>query len=159
MVVLRIVVVIGFVALIAYCLWLDKNVNKKFQAKFEKEHPEKDRLGGFIITQKDELCMLLGSGTLIGFKCWKLSEIRAINTYQRNINGSCYHFHFTDVNGMVMKGNYLTPSRKPVLQGGMDIFDAQSLEELQNIADFVKKHAPNVEHLHNGEHVIGTILN
>ena len=56
-----------------------------------------------------------------------------------------------DANKKAMKGEYLTPSKKPVTQRGMKAFAPESYEQLEEIYQFIKKYKPDVQKCANGE--------
>ena len=72
------VVAIAFIAFIVLLVMADKKANKKFAAKIAAEHHMKDQYGKFIVTEEGEFMFSLPSGSLEGYKLWKLSDIGAI---------------------------------------------------------------------------------
>lgn len=76
---------------------------------------------------------LIGVALVVGFY---------VNRGQRS-------FSFLDSNKKAMKGEYLTPSKKPLLQKGMAAFPMSSGEQDQ-IYEFIKKYKSDVLKIVNG---------
>ena len=147
--------VIGFVVILVLCVIADKNANKKFLKKIENKYKIKDKLGQIQITEDNEILMYLPSGTLAGYKLFKLSEIFYIgmNTIPTKASMNMLAYCFMDAKKKPMKGEYLTPSRKQLLQKKMTTFSAANQKELDEIYEFVKKYLPNVGKVVNGKEV------
>ena len=147
--VLGIALVVGFVVIIVLCVIADKNAGKKFMKKIQDTYQIKDKQGNLIITTNNEILLSLGSGSLPGYKKWNLEDIAyfGMSTLQRTNCG----FSFLDENRKAMKGEYLTPSKKPLVQKGMAAFPARSPEALEEMYAFVKKHKPDLQKCRNGE--------
>lgn len=147
--------VIGFVVILVLCVIADKNSNKKFQKMIETKYKIKDQLGKLCITENDEILMSVPSGTLAGYKLWKLSEVFYVgmNTIPTKASMNMLAFCFMDAKKKPMKGEYLTPSKKPLLQKKMTTFSAADRKELDEIYAFIKKHLPNVGRIENGKEV------
>ena len=99
--------------------------------------------------------MSVPSGTLAGYKLWKLSEVFYVgmNTIPTKASMNMLAFCFMDAKKKPMKGEYLTPSKKPLLQKKMTTFSAADRKELDEIYAFIKKHLPNVGRIENGKEV------
>ena len=147
--------VIGFVVILVLCIIADKNSNKKFAKMIETKYKIKDKQGVLAITENDEIIMSLPSGTLSGYKLWKLSEIfyMGMNTIPTKASLNKMAFCFMDAKKKPMKGEYLTPSKKPLLQKKMTTFSADDKKELDELYAFVKKHLPNIGRIENGKEV------
>lgn len=138
-----IVIIVAFVILITLCIMADRNSNKKFQAKFESEHQAVDVLGDFMITNKGELIYTLPSGSLKGYKVWKLNEIGSIDF--ADVSLTRREFSVSDPSGAVMKGDYLTPSKKPLKEYAFKSFDVRSGQRCEDIIAFVRKHVGHIK--------------
>lgn len=142
------ILVIGFVVILVICIIVDKTANKRFLKKIDAKYKPKDSLGGLIITENNEVLLNLPSGTLAGFKLWALEDIAYVGTSE--INRTNLTFSFLDENKKAMKGKYLTPSHKPVLQKGMKAFVPASYNQLDEIYEFIRKYKPDVQKIRNG---------
>ena len=136
------ILVAVFAVIIVLCVMADKNANKKFMAKYEAEHQVKDSLGDFTITTNDELIYNLPSGTLAGFKMWRLSDIGSI-VFSR-IKGTGLQFSVCDHDGKAMKGEYLTPSKKPLKEKAYASFPVKLGQSKEEIAEFITRNAPHI---------------
>ena len=138
-----------FVVIVVLAVIADKNTNKKFLAKYEEEHPAKDTYGDLRISVNDELLYTLGSGTLAGFKMWKLSEIGSIAIV--DLKGTGKQFSVLDRDGNVTKGEYLTPSKKPLKEKGYKSFSIRGGED--EMIAFIRKYAPDIKFTINQKEV------
>ena len=106
-----------------------------------------------MVTENKELLMYLGSGTLHGYKLWNIEEIvyLGMNTIKTQATFSGVTFCFMDERKKAMKGTYLTPSHKPLLQKGQTTFNADDEEVLYSIYDLLKKYNSNIQIIKNGD--------
>ncbi|MBO4883033.1 MAG: hypothetical protein J5570_05960 [Lachnospiraceae bacterium] len=141
--------IVALVVIIVLAVIADKNTNKKFLAKYEEEHPAKDTYGDLRISVNDELLYTLGSGTLAGFKMWKISEIGSIAIV--DLKGSGKQFSVLDRDGNVTKGEYLTPSKKPLKEKGYKSFSISG--EPNDMIAFIRKYAPGIRFTVNNKEV------
>ena len=141
--------IVALVVIIVLAVIADKNTNKKFLAKYEEEHPAKESFGDFRISTNDELLYTLGSGTLAGFKMWKLSEIGSIAIV--DLKGAGKQFSVQDRDGNVTKGEYLTPSKKPLKEKGYKSFSISG--EPDDMIAFIRKYAPGIRFTVNNKEV------
>lgn len=63
-----IILIVGFVIILAVCLYADKNAGKKFSKEISERYPVKDSFEDMFVTEKGELLYSLPSGTLPGYK-------------------------------------------------------------------------------------------
>lgn len=131
------VLIIGFVVIFVLCLLKDSNANKKFNKMISEKYPIKEAFGAMYVTEKGDLLMALGSGTLMGFKRWDLNEIGEVQIDGRG------HLSICDTNGNVMKGEYLTPSKKPVKEYAYASFPFGG--QAKSYKEFISKHAPQLD--------------
>ena len=137
-----IAIIAGFVVIVILCVMADKNSNKKFLAKFQAEHQAKDTYGDLMVTTNGELIYTLGSGTLAGYKVWKLSDVSCIAFAEIPLKRK--QFSVLDRNGKVSKGDYLTPSKKPLKEYAFKSFDVRNGQNTEEIIAFVRR---NVGHI------------
>ncbi|MBO4863921.1 MAG: hypothetical protein J5517_06125 [Eubacterium sp.] len=153
---LGIALVVGFIVILVLCIIADKNSNKKFKARFEKENTIVDSYGDYYITDKGELIHYLPSGSLVGYKVWNLSEISyvAITTSKMkmsNVRVSSDQLSILDENQKPMKGKYLTPSKKPLKEYGYVQFDIRVGQSFDDVINLIKKHADHVQVMKYGK--------
>ena len=130
------IILIGaLVLIIVLAVIADKNANKKFQAKFESNHQIKDSYGDLMVSANDELLYKLGSGTLIGYKLWKLSEVSGAK-----FSAAGSEFSICDASGKPMKGTYLTPSRKPLKEKAYVSFPLSGGLTEDGITEFIGRY-------------------
>ena len=129
--------IIGFIIILAICIYVDKTSNKRFRAKIEKEYPSVDSLGAMFVTEKKELLLYLGSGTLIGWKKWNLNDIAYVSINDRG-------FSLKDSNKKSLKGDYLTASKKPLKEKAFAFFPVGE-DDARAYAEFITKHNPSIE--------------
>ncbi|MBO4750401.1 MAG: hypothetical protein J5546_08795 [Lachnospiraceae bacterium] len=141
---LGIVVVVAFVAFVVFLVSLDKKANKKFQAKFESEHHIKEAYGDCFISEEGEFVVKLPSGSLAGYKVWKLSDIAYVATYKNN-------YSVLDAGQKAMKGDYLTPSKKPLKEKAYKEFSVKSGQSVDAVADLIMKYAGHVQRMQGGK--------
>ena len=142
--------VIAFVVIVILCVIADSNSKKKFLKMITEDYKPKDKCGRrLFITEKNDILFELGSGTLPGYKKWNLDDIVYLGI--SSTNRRMLSFCFMDANKKAMKGEYLTPSKKPVTQRGMKAFAPESYEQLEEIYQFIKKYKPDVQKCANGE--------
>ena len=140
--------IVGFLVILAVCIWIDKNSNKKFAKRIDEEYPQLEILGAAWVTEKGELLFACGSGTLLGYKKWNLKDVAYIGTNSAGrMKGQ---FSFYDKNGEVMRGEYLTPSRKPLKEKLYCSFYI-GVGHIDEFVAFVKKYGPHIEHMVNGK--------
>lgn len=139
--------VVGFVVIIVLCVLADGKSKKKFMQKIQNDYKIKDKEGRMILTSNNELMFSLPSGSLPGYKLFRLEDI-AIAGFERTRGQRC--FCFFDASGKTLKGEYLTPSKKPLLQKTMTAFPMNSGEDEQ-IFEFIKKHKSDVRKIVNGK--------
>lgn len=139
-----IALIVGFVVILIIALGIDNNTNKKFMKKINEEYPVKESMRDGFVTEKGEFLLNYCSGSLRGYKKWNLQEIGYIATYRGN-------FSLHDRNGQVMKGEYLTPSKKKLLVAkAIGTFEVGYKAKDDYIA-FLKKHAPHIQHMVGGK--------
>ena len=141
-------IIIGFVILITLCIIADKNKNKKFKAKIEGEYKKIDSSGNYSITDRGELMLYLPSGSLVGYKVWNLHDIAfiAIN----DLKPSMRSLSVLDANKKAMKGEYLTPSKKPLKEYSYTSFGLNIGQSFDDVVNLVQKHAGHVQVIRNG---------
>ena len=146
-------IVVGFIVIIVLCVIADKNSNKKFIKKIQDQYKIKDQLKMVKITENNEVMIEQKSGTVAGYKVWNIEDIvyMGMNTIPSKANMYQLSFCFLDENKKVMHGNYLTPSKKPVLQYKLSTYDVSSESDLNEIYDFLKKYNPNIGIVKNGK--------
>ena len=134
----------GIALIIVLCVIADKRSNKKFSEKFLAEHKFKDSYNNkLFVTENNELVLHCPSGSLTGYKVWNLEDIAYIGTVNSLKLGKS--FSFFDDQKKALKGDYKTPSKKPLLQYKMTSFPANSESELKEIVVFVMKHNSNIQ--------------
>ena len=145
--------VIGFIVIIVLCVIADKTANKRFDKKIKNKYKIKEQLGGMMVTENKELLMYLGSGTLHGYKLWNIEDIAYVgmDTIKTQATFSGVSFCFLDEKKKAMKGTYLTPSSKPLLQKKQVSFNADSEDVLYSIYDLLKKYNSNLQIIRNGD--------
>jgi|UPI0004907AB8 hypothetical protein len=142
--------VIGFVIIIILCVIADSNSKKKFMKNINENYKAKDKCGRrLFITENDDVLLELGSGTLPGYKKWNIDDIAYVG--MSTTNRKMVSFCFMDETKKAMKGEYLTPSKKPVTQRGMKAFSPEYYDQLEEIYQFIKKYKPDVQKCVNGE--------
>jgi hypothetical protein len=139
-----------FAVIIFLCVQADKKTNEKFLKKIEEEHPAKDTCGDFRISQTNELLFTLGSGTLAGFKKWNLCDISSIAFADST---GAVEFSVQDLSGNVTKGEYLTPSKKPLKEKAYKSFPLKNGQQPEEVIAFVKKHSNSIKFLINSKEV------
>lgn len=138
--------VVGFIVIIVLCVLADSKSKKKFMNMIQETYKIKDKSGQIIITSNNEIMLSVPSGTLPGYKKFALEDIAYVGFY---VNRGQKSFSFLDSNKKAMKGEYLTPSKKPLLQKGMAAFPMSSGEQEQ-IFEFIKKYKSDVLKIVNG---------
>ncbi len=141
--------VVGFVIIIILCVIADKKANKKFAKMIEEKYKYKDQAGKLGITENNQIMLEYGSGTLVGYKVWNLEDITYVG--MSTIPATSMSFCFMDDNKKAMKGEYLTPSKKPVKERGVKSFGVRGSNTLDEIFEFVKKYKPDVMKIKNGK--------
>lgn len=132
------IIVVAFIAIVVLCVIADKKAGKKFLEKMASEYVPTDSFGDIFTTAKNELLLPLGSGTLPGYKKWNLSEVVGIKTDSKG------NFAFLDANNKLMKGEYLSPSKKPLKEKSYVNFKVKS-GDVENFVKFVAKSAPHIK--------------
>ncbi len=140
--------IIGFVVILILAVMADKKGNKKFDSMMEEQYPVKDSCGNMFVTEKGELLYYLPSGTLKGYKKWNLSDIGYISSH---ISTYKKQFSICDRNMQAMKGEYLTPSKKPLKEKAYETFDIELGKNIQEYVDFLKKHAEHIQYAAGGK--------
>ena len=138
--------VVGFIVIIVLCVLADSKSKKKFMNMIQETYKIKDKSGQIIITSNNEIMFSVPSGTLPGYKKFALEDIAYVGFY---VNRGQKSFSFLDSNKKAMKGEYLTPSKKPLLQKGMAAFPMSSGEQDQ-MFEFAKKYKSDVIKIVNG---------
>ena len=142
--------VIVFTVIIILCVIADSNAKKKFLKMITEDYKPKDKCGRrLFITENADVLLELGSGTLPGYKKWNIEDIAYVGL--STINRKMVSFCFMDETKKAMKGEYLTPSKKPVTQRGMKAFSPEYYDQLEEIYQFIKKYKPDVQKCVNGE--------
>ena len=142
------VLVVGFIVIVVICVIADKNASKKFKAKIENEYKLKESMGSIGITENNEILLYCGSGSLPGYKVWPLEDVAYFGT--NTIPATNCSFCFMDDSKKAMKGTYLTPSKKPLLQHKQVTFPAKGQSDLDQIYAFLKKHKSDLMRCDNG---------
>ena len=143
--------IVGFIVIFIVCIMIDKKGNDKFLKKIEKQYPVKEAFGRAYVTAKGELLYRLESGTVLGYKKWNISDIAYIATFDARIpSGGAISTHvkrfsFLDKDRNPIRGEYLTPSKKPLLQKHQVNFVVEN-DDVDKLVAFVKKHGPHIEH-------------
>lgn len=139
-----VILIAGFVVILIICVYIDKNSSKKFSKEIEKNYPVKELFENAYVTGKGELLYYCPSGTLSGYKKWSLNDIGYISTYR----GS---FSVLDRNKEVMRGEYLTPSKKKLLKEKAYATFQVGPDKVYEYVEFIKKHGTHIQHLSGGE--------
>ena len=150
-----IALIVGFIIILVVCVMIDKNGNKNFKKQMEEQYPVKEAFDRAFVTEKGELLYRLESGTLLGYKKWNIRDIACIATARVHIPSSGHReqFSFLDKDRNVMRGEYLTPSKKKALkEKGYASFDMET-GRMNDFVAFVKKHGPHINHSVNGKEV------
>ena len=151
-----IALVVGFIVILIVCIMIDKKGNEKFKKQIEKQYPVKEAFGRAYVTEKGELLYRLESGTVLGYKKWNISDIAYIATFNTRISSggaistNMKQFSFLDKNKNPMCGEYLTPSKKPLLEKKQFNFAVEN-DDVDKLVEFVKKHGPHIEHSVGGK--------
>lgn len=138
-----IALVAGFIVILIVCLMFDRKKGKKFIQDIDAHYPAKEAFGAAYVTEKGEFLYRYGSGTLPGYKKWNLSDIAYVATYKGQ-------FSFLDREGNTMRGEYLTPSKKPVKERSYASFYV-GIGQINDFVAFVKKHGPHIQHTIGGK--------
>ena len=138
-----IALIAGFIVILIVCVMIDKKGNVKFKKQIEEQYPVKEALGRAYVTEKGEFLYRLESGTVLGYKKWNISDIAYIASYR----GA---FCFLDKDGKTMCGEYLTRSKKPVLEKKQVNFEI-GISNVDKIVAFVKKYGSHIEHSVGGK--------
>lgn len=138
------VLIVGFVVVLAVCLYADKNTSKKFSVEISEKYPALDSFENIFVTDKGEVLYYLPSGTIAGYKKWNLQDIAYVNTYR----GS---FCVLDSNKKELRGEYLTPSKKKLLKEKTYVSFTVGPDTAKQYVDFIQKHGPHIQHMIAGE--------
>lgn len=138
-----IAIIVGFIVILIICLMFDKKGNEKFKKQIEEQYPVKESFARAYVTEKGELLYRLESGTVLGYKKWNLNDIAFIATYRGE-------FGFLDKDGNTLCGEYLTRTKKPVLEKKQVNF-LIGISNVDKLVAFVKKHGPHIEHSVGGK--------
>lgn len=136
--------VVGFIILLIIAIWIDKQANKRFTKEISEKYPPKESFGAFFITEKGELLRYCGSGTLVGYKKWNLADISYINSYKGDVS-------FHNDKKKVMRGEYLTPSKKKFLKEKAYATFSVGYDNVPDFINFIKKYGPHIQHMVGGE--------
>ena len=139
-----IIVLAVFVCFVVFLISLDKKSSKKFQTKFENEHHVKDSYGDCFISNEGEFILNLPSGTLVGYKVWKLSDIAFIATARNQ-------FTILDEGNNALKGEYLTPSKKPLKEKAYKTFTVKTGQNVDEVANLILRNANHVKQMKGGK--------
>ena len=151
-----IALIVGFIVILIVCIMIDKKGNEKFKKQIEKQYPMKEAFGRAYVTENGELLYRLESGTVLGYKKWNISDIAYIATFDTRISSGgaisthMKQFSFLDKDGNAMRGEYLTPSKKPLLEKKQVNFAVEN-DDVDKLVAFVKKHGPHIEHSVGGK--------
>ncbi len=142
-----IALIVGFVVIFVVCLYVDKNAGKKFNKEITENYPVKDSFENMFVTENGELLYYLPSGTLPGYKKWNLQDIAYVNTHREKISGGrVYCLSVAGIDEKILKGEYLTPSKKKFLkEKAYTSFVIGSQDKANQYVEFIKKYAPNVQ--------------
>ena len=141
-----ILLIVGFIAIVVVCVMLDKKGNEKFDKMIAETYPVKEAFNKDVfVTERGELLVFQGSGTLKGYKKWMLSDVAYVNTDGRG------NFSLGDSANKAMKGEYLTPSKKKFLKEKAYSSFYIGEKEFDGLAEFIKKHAPYVKKTFQGK--------
>ena len=146
--VLGVALVVGFVVIIVLCVLADKNANKKFQKKIETTYQIKDGVKNLKITNDNCVMLYCPSGSLHGYKKWNLEDITYVGF--ATVPATNKTFSFLGSDKKAMKGEYLTPSKKPLMQKSMAAFPLNGMSA-DEIYGLIKKYKPDALRITNGE--------
>ena len=141
-----IAIVAGFIIIVVLCVIADSNSKKKFTKKIRETYKIKDKSGQLILTTDNEIIFSVPSGTLPGYKLFNLEDIAYVGFYKDRGNRT---FSFLDDGKNAMKGEYLTPSKKPLLQKKQAAFPMNADDE-ELIYGFISKYKPDAVKIVNG---------
>lgn len=145
--VIGIALVVGFIVIIILAVMADKKANEKFKKKIESTYQIKDRLKGIVITSDNSVLLYYPSGSLHGYKKWNLEDIAYVGFATVPANNKTFSFLGDDKKAM--KGEYLTPSKKPLMQKTMAAFPLNGMSP-DEIFGIIKKYKPDALRLTNG---------
>ncbi|MBR5973601.1 MAG: hypothetical protein IK020_00290 [Clostridiales bacterium] len=133
-------VAVVFIVFIVLLVMADKRANKKFAEKIAAEHHKKDQFDKYIITEEGEFMFSLPSGSLEGYKLWKLSDIGAIAIHKNQ-------FTIMDRAQKASKGEYLSPSKKPLKEKSYKTFTVPVGKSVEDVADLIIRNADHVQRM------------
>lgn len=139
-----IAIIAGFIIILTVAILYDKKNGKKFLEEIAEQYPVKEAFGDFYVTEKGELLLRFGSGTLPGYKKWNLSDIAYIATFKGE-------FSVYGKDDKVMRGEYLTPSKKKLLASAAVVNIYIGIGKIDGFVTFVKKHGPHIQHTVGGK--------
>ena len=143
-----IIIIIVFVVILVIAFLYDQKANVKYKKMIEEQYPMKAALGDLIVTEKGELLYRLPSGTVLGYKKWNLSDIGYIGFSSVKIRTGAVsvrmrEFCFRDRDGKILRGEYLTRSKKPLLQKSQFNFDFNG--DADQLVAFLQRYGPHIQ--------------
>ena len=139
--------VVFLVVIIILATMADKKNNKKFNAMIENDYKATDRCGRVSVTENKQILVDCPSGTLVGYKLYNLEDVTYFGI--KTIPASDTAFFFTGDDLKPMKGQYLTPSKKPLMQKGQISFPSRK-SEMDEVYEFLIKYKPGLMKYVNG---------
>ena len=126
--------VVLFVVIIILATMADKKNNKKFNAMIESDYKAKDKSGRVAVTENKQILVDCPSGTLVGYKLYNFEDVKYFGFKTIPPSESCFYFAGDDLKPM--KGQYLTPSKKPLMQKGQISFPSKK-SEMDQVYEFL----------------------
>lgn len=145
--VIGVALVVGFIVIIALATIADKKNVKKFNAMIANDYPVKDRCGRVAVTENKQIIVDCPSGTLTGYKLYNFEDVTHFGI--KTIPAADTAFFFTGDDLKPMKGQYLTPSKKPLMQRGQISFPSRK-SEMDEVYEFLIKYKPDLKKYVNG---------
>lgn len=139
--------VVFLVVIIILATAADKKNNKKFNAMIESDYKIKEKSGRVAVTENKQILVDCPSGSLVGYKLYNFEDVTHFGFKTVPPSESCFFFAGDDLKPM--KGQYLTPSKKPLMQKGQISFPARK-SEMDEIYEFLIKHKPELKKCVNG---------
>jgi hypothetical protein len=141
---IAIIVVVAFIALVVLLTIADKNASKKFTARFLKEHQVKESYGDCFISKEGEFVLELPSGTVAGYKVWKLKDVHFVAVHKNQ-------FSLLDAEQKAMVGEYHTPSKKPLKEKKYKTFGVKVGQSADDVAALIIKNGDHIKKVQGGK--------
>ena len=139
--------VVLLVVIIILATMADKKNNKKFNAMIESDYKAKDKSGRVAVTENKQILVDCPSGTLVGYKLYNFEDVKYFGFKTIPPTESCFYFAGDDLKPM--KGQYLTPSKKPLMHKGQISFPSKK-SEMDQVYEFLIKYKPELKKCVNG---------